>query len=101
MSKQTHALSNDMGQLIEDARELVHATADMAGDKIGEIRKRLAKTLEQETRFYGRIYDRAVEGTKVADGVVHNHPYQAIVIGLGLGAILGFMLGRPYICNKR
>jgi ElaB/YqjD/DUF883 family membrane-anchored ribosome-binding protein len=101
MSKQTRALSNDMGQLVDDARALVHATADMAGDKIGEIRKRLASTLDQETRFYGHIYDRAVNGTKAANGLVHDHPYQAIAIGMGLGAILGFLLGRPYICNKR
>ena len=42
MSKQTQAISNDMGTLAEDARALMAATADVAGEKVGEARKRLA-----------------------------------------------------------
>ncbi len=34
-----------MGTLAEDARALMAATADVAGDKVTEARKRLAATL--------------------------------------------------------
>ena len=47
MSKQTQAISNDMGQLAEDARALMAATADVAGEKVSEARKRLAAALER------------------------------------------------------
>jgi ElaB/YqjD/DUF883 family membrane-anchored ribosome-binding protein len=46
MSKETQAIYNDVSQLAEDTRALVAATADVAGDKVSEARKRLAHALE-------------------------------------------------------
>ena len=46
MNKQTQATSNDMGTLADDARALMAATADVAGEKVGEARKRLAAALD-------------------------------------------------------
>ncbi len=93
-----------MGQLAEDARALVHATADVAGDKIGEIRKRLSVALDRETKMYGRVCDRvrdrALEGTKAANDAVHDHPYQAIAISIGIGALIGYLVTRPFICSR-
>jgi ElaB/YqjD/DUF883 family membrane-anchored ribosome-binding protein len=70
------------------------ATADVAGDKVGEARKRLAAALESGREMYGRVREKAVEGAKVADQSVRDNPYQAIAIGVGVGALLGFLLAR-------
>ena len=94
MNKQTQAISNDMGQLAEDARALMAATADVAGEKVGEARKRLAAALDRGKEIYGRVREKAVEGAKAADEAVHEHPYQAIAIALGVGAILGYIVAR-------
>ena len=94
MDKHTEAIGNDMGQLAEDARALLAATADVAGEKVGEARKRLAAALERSKEIYGRVRDKAVEGAKAADEAVHEHPYQAIAIGVGVGAILGYLVAR-------
>ena len=96
MSKQTNIqdISNDMGQLAEDAQALMAATADVAGEKVGEARKRLAAALERGREICGRVREKAVEGAKVADEAVHEHPYQAIAIGVGVGAVLGYLLAR-------
>jgi ElaB/YqjD/DUF883 family membrane-anchored ribosome-binding protein len=94
MSKETQAISNDMGQLADDARALMTATADVAGEKVGEARKRLAAALERAKEIAGRVKEKAIEGAKVADQAVHEHPYQAIGIALGVGAILGYLLSR-------
>jgi len=94
MNKQTQAISNDVGQLAEDARALMAATADVAGEKVGEARKRLAAALERGKEIYGRVREKAVEGAKAADEAVHEHPYQAIAIALGVGAILGYIVAR-------
>src|ERR1039458_1292124 len=40
MSKHTQAPSNDMGTLAEDARALMAATTDVAGEKVAEARAR-------------------------------------------------------------
>jgi len=94
MNKHTHASSDDVSQLAEDARALMAATADVAGEKVGEARKRLAAALESGKEIYGRVRDKAVEGAKVADQTVRENPYQAIAIGVGVGALVGYLLGR-------
>lgn len=94
MNKETQAISNDMGQLANEARALMTATADVAGEKVGEARKRLAAALESGKEIYGRVKEKAVEGAKVADQTVRENPYQAIAIGVGVGAILGFLIAR-------
>ena len=94
MNKQTQAISNDMGQLADDARALMAATADVAGEKVSEARKRLAAALERGKEIYGQVREKAAEGAKAADEAVHEHPYQAIGIALGVGAILGYLVSR-------
>ena len=88
-----------MGQLAEDARALMTATADVAGEKVGEARQRLAAALERGKELYGRVRDKTVEGAKATNEAVHEHPYQAIAIGVGVGALIGYLLGRRCSSN--
>ena len=100
MDKTIQAISNDMGQLADDARALMAATADVAGDKVGEARKRLAAALDNGKEMYGRAKVKAAEGVKVADDAVRANPYQAIAVGVGVGAILGYLIARRCGCNR-
>jgi len=100
MNKQTQATSNDMGTLAEDARALMAANADVAGEKVGEARKRLAAALERGREIAGCVRDKAVEGVKAADEAVREHPYQAIAIGVGVGALIGFLVARRCACHR-
>jgi len=92
MDPQTQASSNDMGTLAEDARALMAATADVAGEKVAEARKRLAGALERGKEICGRVREKAVDCSKATDEAVHEHPYQAIGIALGVGAFIGYLL---------
>jgi ElaB/YqjD/DUF883 family membrane-anchored ribosome-binding protein len=94
MNKHTQAHSNDIGSLAEDARALMAATVDVAGEKVGDARKRLAAALERGKEIGSNVRDKAVAGAKAADEAVHEHPYKAIAIGVGLGAIFGYLLAR-------
>jgi len=94
MDKQTQAVSNAMGTLAEDARALMAATADVAGEKVSEARKRLAAALENGKEIFGRVKEKAVEGAKATDQAVHEYPYQAIGIALGVGALIGYLVTR-------
>jgi ElaB/YqjD/DUF883 family membrane-anchored ribosome-binding protein len=94
MDKQTQATSSDMGTLAEDARALMAATADVAGEKVSEARKRLAAALESGKKIFGRVKDKAVEGAKATDEAVREHPYQALAIAFGVGAIAGYLISR-------
>ena len=53
-----------MSQLAEDARALITATADVAGEQVGEARKRLAAALDSGKHLYGVVREKAVEGAK-------------------------------------
>jgi len=91
---------HDLGSLAEDARALMSATAEVAGEKVGEARKRLAAALEATKQMMGRVKDKAVEGAKVTDKAVHEHPYMAIGVALGIGALVGFLVTRRS-CRSR
>ena len=96
MNKQTQANSNDMGTLADDARALMAATADVAGEKVSEARKRLAAALESGKELYGRVRDKTVEKARAVDETVHEHPYQAMGIALGVGLLVGIFVTRRY-----
>ena len=89
-----------MTQLAEDARVLMAATADMAGEKIGEARKRLVAALERGKEIYGRVRNKAAEGAKAANEAVHEQPYQAISIAVGVAAIVGYLVLRRGFRNR-
>ena len=100
MEKTTQATVNDIGQLADDARALMAATADVAGDKVSEARKRRAAALDSGKEMYGRAKAKAVEGARVADETVRENPYQAIAVGVGVGAILGYLIARRCACTR-
>ena len=100
MNKETQSVSQDVGQLAEDARALMAATADVAGEKVGEARKRLAAALESAKHIAANVRDKAVAGAKVADQTVRENPYQAIAIGVGVGAIIGYLIARRCACKR-
>ena len=94
MDKQTLSDWNNMTTLAEDAHALMDATADVPGERVGAARKRLAVALEAGREICGRVRDKAVAGAKATDRAVHENPYQAIGIAIGVGALIGFLLGR-------
>ena len=100
MNKHTQTSHHDIGSLAEDARELMVATADVAGEKVGEARKRVAAALEKARDMAGDLRDKAVAGAKATDKAVNEHPYQAMAIALGAGALIGFLAGRKS-CSKK
>ncbi|MDX2108855.1 MAG: DUF883 family protein [Verrucomicrobiota bacterium] len=100
MDKNIKAISNDMSTLADDARALMAATADVAGDQVTEARRRLAAALDSGKQMLGRARDKAVEGAQAADTAVHEHPYKAIAIGVGVGALLGYLVARRCACKR-
>jgi ElaB/YqjD/DUF883 family membrane-anchored ribosome-binding protein len=94
MNKQTQAISNDMSRLAEDAGALMAATADVAGEKVVEARRRLAAALESGKEIYGRVREKAIEKAKAVDETVHEHPYQTMGIAFGVGVLIGVLVTR-------
>lgn len=97
LENQSHAVRDDIQQLAKDASALLAATADVAGDNVAEARKRLGAAVEQ---CYARARDKAVAGTHAADTAIRANPYPAIIAGVGIGAVLGFLMANRAHCNR-
>jgi ElaB/YqjD/DUF883 family membrane-anchored ribosome-binding protein len=100
MNEQTNTIADETNHLAADARALLAATSDVAGEKVCEARKRLSAALERGRVLAGQVRDQAVAGAKATDQAVRTHPYQAIAIGVGVGALLGFLVARRFSRNN-
>jgi ElaB/YqjD/DUF883 family membrane-anchored ribosome-binding protein len=94
MNEEKRTIRDELGNLAEAANALVAATSDAASEKVSDARKRLAVALDRAKDVYGRVREKAVEGAKVTDQAVREHPYEAIGIAFGLGALVGCLLAR-------
>lgn len=80
--------------LAEEARALLDATAEVGGEKVARARQRLAVVLEKARESCDHLREKTIEGARAADKTVREHPYAAIGMALGLGALAGFLLSR-------
>ena len=100
MIQETSSDSQNLNRLAEDAQAFMTATADVAGEKIENARQRLAVAIEGSKELYDKARAKAIEGAKAADEAIVEHPYQALAIGVGIGAIVGFLLARRGTCSR-
>src|SRR6266404_1756666 len=84
----------DLKVLARDAEEMLKATAGQAGDKMSDVRTRLAGALESAKATCHRLEEKAVAGAKATDRVIREHPYESIGVAFGLGLLIGVLVGR-------
>ena len=88
------AQTADLGALAEDAKVLLAATTDATEEKIVAARARVAEALNLGRATWSRLQDRAVQWAKATDQAIRSHPYPAIGVAFGIGAILGMIAAR-------
>jgi ElaB/YqjD/DUF883 family membrane-anchored ribosome-binding protein len=91
-------LVSDIKSAISDAEDLLHATADQAGDKVASLRARIKERLHgARERLHDAeavLKDKTRAAARATDTYVHDSPWQAVGIGVGVGFLVGFILGR-------
>jgi ElaB/YqjD/DUF883 family membrane-anchored ribosome-binding protein len=80
--------------LMEDAQALLAATAHVAEEKVVEARKWLTAAIEKGKETWNNVSEKAVAGAKATDKIIRDHPYQAVGVALGVGALIGFLFSR-------
>ena len=80
--------------IMRDAEDLLKATAGEAGEKVKEVRSRLATALESAKATYERVQDKTVQAAKATDHVIREHPYESIGVAFGVGLLIGVLVGR-------
>lgn len=91
-------LVRDFKVVVQDAENLVKATAGDLGDKLGEkakdARTRLIASLESAKGTCHSLEERALAGARATDKVIRDHPYQSLGIAFGVGLFIGVLVAR-------
>ena len=94
----TEKLVRDMRAFVEDAEELLKATAGQTGEHVQKLRERAATSL-RSARVRLQEAGQAVEAqarhaAQSVSGQVHEHPWTAVGIAAGVGALVAILLAR-------
>ena len=88
----------DIRAVIADAEDILKATADQTGEKIANLRTRLQdRLLGARIRLDAAetaLLEKTRAAARAADDYVHESPWQAVGIGVGVGFLLGIVLSR-------
>jgi ElaB/YqjD/DUF883 family membrane-anchored ribosome-binding protein len=84
----------DLGSAVREGEDLLNAPAGEQGEKGRALRAKLETAVEKAKALYERLEEKTVAAAKAADQTVREHPYQAIGIAFGIGAIIGFLVAR-------
>jgi ElaB/YqjD/DUF883 family membrane-anchored ribosome-binding protein len=82
-------LMADFKVVVEDAEELLKATAGQGGDKLAEGRAKV-RIAEAQAALLAKTR----EAAKATDVYVHDNPWEAVGVAAAAGFIVGWMVGR-------
>lgn len=94
----TEKLMADLKTVVDDAEELLHATAGQAGEKISAARARAedsvraAKARMQEMK--GDLLAQTREMADSADAYVRENPWRAVGVAAAAGLLVGLLISR-------
>jgi ElaB/YqjD/DUF883 family membrane-anchored ribosome-binding protein len=91
-------LVDDLTTVVRDAENLLRATAQQTGEKLGEARARAEESVrlakERLAEIEQEALQRARELAGEADEYVRGNPWAAVGIAAGVGVMLGLLLSR-------
>jgi ElaB/YqjD/DUF883 family membrane-anchored ribosome-binding protein len=94
----TDKLVQDLRLVVEDAEDLLKATANQAGEKVNAARARAEESIRGAKARLAEAGEDVAERTRaavqVSDEYVHENPWVAIGTGAGLGFLIGYLIGR-------
>lgn len=91
-------LVSDFKAVVADTEELLKLTAGQAGDRVADVRVRLAENLSAAKYKLQDLEAAVVQKTKAAaratDDYVHDNPWKAVSVAAGVGVVLGLLVNR-------
>ena len=88
----------DFKTVIQDAEELIKATASQTGDKVTAVRARAEENLNEARRKLSEMEDdlltRGKAAAKATDQLVHDKPWQSVATASAVGGMLGMLISR-------
>jgi len=100
--KNRHETAETPEQLIEHISRLMAEAeamiagpvAEQAGGKLADIKERLNDARDRLGDYYTKARKSVIRGAKYTDETIRENPYQSIAVAVGVGALIGYLLGR-------
>lgn len=91
-------LAADLRTVINDAEDLLKATAAQQGEKISALRSRVEGSLDAARSWVVELEqeaeEKAKEAAKATDVYVRDNPWQAVAVAAALGYVFGTLARR-------
>jgi ElaB/YqjD/DUF883 family membrane-anchored ribosome-binding protein len=91
-------LNRDVRAVVDDAEALLRHAAGDVGQGYSDARTRLERSLKtartQLESMEHAVLDSARKAGRATDEYVHQHPWQSIGLGAGVGFLLGMLISR-------
>lgn len=95
---QRDKLMADLRVVVADAEELLRMTSTEVSESASGLRERLQTRLNDAKHGLLTLQATATEKARAAghaaDDYVHEHPWQSVAIGAGVGLVVGLLIGR-------
>jgi ElaB/YqjD/DUF883 family membrane-anchored ribosome-binding protein len=89
-------LMNDLKTLVNDAEELLKATASQAGEKISVARQKIEQSLVEGKKALAdaetTLLNKSKECAEIADDYVRENPWGAVGIAAAVGLAVGLLI---------
>jgi|SRR5580704_12925388 ElaB/YqjD/DUF883 family membrane-anchored ribosome-binding protein len=90
----TDKVVEDLKRVVSDSQELLHSTANVAGERAHMLRERLSDAMEAAQATCAKLQSKAAAGVQATDKLIRDNPYQSIGIAFGLGILIGVLATR-------
>jgi len=89
-------LAGDFKIVMDDVEGLIKATASQTGERIGDLRQRLGKKIEDGRRALAEKtwFQTAEEAKARTESCLRENPWAGLVVATGIGVLLGLLLRR-------
>jgi len=90
----TDKLVTDLKRVVHDSQDLLHSSAEVAGDRARMMRERLAEAMDAAKETCRKLEQRAAASAKATDKLIRENPYQSIGVAFGIGLLIGVLVTR-------
>lgn len=98
MSEQQDQLVNDLRAVMRDAQQLLDSGVSSCGAQATQARQRLESAMRDVRQSWADTSPRArlqlSQWQHASDDYVHQHPWTAASVAIGVGVAMGWLLGR-------
>lgn len=89
---------NDVKDSLRETETLLEQAVNASAEQASSLYARIARNLSQTKNRLVEMESQAVEKARVAakatDTYVHEHPWQAVGVGVAVGVLIGMLISR-------